>query len=43
MFGSYVPLYNFGSVRGKLDEAVLTPEQLAAIRGGNAAALVPAA
>ncbi len=40
LFGSYAPFYNFDSSRLKLQESVLTPEQLAAIRHGNAEAIL---
>ena len=40
LFGSYVPFYNFESSRLKLQESVLTPERLAAIRRGNALSLL---
>ncbi len=40
LFGSYAPFYNFDSSRLKLQESVLTTEQLAAIRHGNAEAIL---
>ena len=40
LFGSYAPFYNFDSSRLKLQESILTAEQLAAIRHGNAADLI---
>lgn len=40
LFGSYAPFYNFDSSRLKLQESILTVEQLAAIRHKNAAALI---
>jgi predicted TIM-barrel fold metal-dependent hydrolase len=43
LFGSYAPYYNFDSSRLKLQESVLTVEQLAAIRHGNAEAILRAA
>jgi predicted TIM-barrel fold metal-dependent hydrolase len=42
LFGSYAPFYNFESSRLKLQESELGPEQLAAIRHGNASALLGA-
>lgn len=43
LFGSYAPFYNFDSSRLKLQESVLTPAQLAAIRHGHAEAILRAA
>jgi predicted TIM-barrel fold metal-dependent hydrolase len=40
LFGSYAPYYNFDSSRLKLQESELSAEQLAAIRHGNASALM---
>ena len=40
LFGSYAPFYNFDSSRLKLQESDLTAEQLAAIRHGNATAVL---
>ncbi len=40
LFGSFAPFYNFDSSRLKLQESVLTPEQLAAIRHKNAEAIL---
>jgi predicted TIM-barrel fold metal-dependent hydrolase len=43
LFGSYAPYYNFDSSRLKLQESELSGDQLAAIRHGNAAALLQTA
>jgi len=43
LFGSYAPFYSFDSSRLKLQESELSAEQLAAIRHGNASALLPTA
>jgi predicted TIM-barrel fold metal-dependent hydrolase len=43
LFGSYAPFYNFDSARLKMQESILGQEQLAAIRHGNATALLQAA
>jgi len=40
LFGSYLPYYNFESSWLKLQESVLTPERLVAIRFGNARAVL---
>jgi predicted TIM-barrel fold metal-dependent hydrolase len=40
LFGSYAPYYNFDSSRLKLQESELSAGQLAAIRHGNASALM---
>jgi len=40
LFGSYAPFYNFESSMLKLQESQLTAERLAAIRHGNATALL---
>jgi predicted TIM-barrel fold metal-dependent hydrolase len=40
LFGSYAPYYNFDSSRLKLQESELSADQLAAIRHGNATALM---
>jgi hypothetical protein len=40
LFGSYAPYYNFDSSRLKLQESELGADQLAAIRHGNASALM---
>jgi uncharacterized protein len=40
LFGSYAPYYNFDSSRLKLQESELSADQLAAIRHGNASALM---
>jgi predicted TIM-barrel fold metal-dependent hydrolase len=40
LFGSYAPFYNFESSRLKLQETEMSPARLAAIRHGNAAALL---
>jgi len=40
LFGSYAPYYNFDSSRLKLQESELSAEQLAAIRHGNASAVM---
>jgi uncharacterized protein len=40
LFGSYAPFYNFDSARLKMQESSLAAEQLAAIRHGNASALL---
>ena len=42
LFGSYAPMYNFGSSWRKLRESVLTPAQLAAIQRGHAAKILVA-
>jgi uncharacterized protein len=43
LFGSYAPYYNFDSSRLKLQESELSADQLAAIRHGNAAAVLQTA
>jgi predicted TIM-barrel fold metal-dependent hydrolase len=43
LFGSYAPYYNFDSSRLKLQESELSADQLAAIRHGNASALMQSA
>ena len=43
LFGSYAPYYNFDSSRLKLQESELSPDQLAAIRHGNASTLLQTA
>jgi hypothetical protein len=40
LFGSYSPFYYFDSSRLKLQESELSAEELAAIRQGNARALM---
>lgn len=40
LFGSFAPFYNFDSSRLKLQESILSDRQLAAIRHGNASALL---
>lgn len=43
VFGSYAPFYNFGSSWRKLEESMLSPEVLAAIRHGEARRMIEAA